>query len=135
MTAVGVVSIGVGVLALCGRLATIVAPAANLRGFKRLIRTNGRMRVVGVVAVTLGATMVWAGASEESTLASVLSVVGWAIVVAGTLAGVVFPSAYRALVNKTLPSDASASLTLLRIRGLLGIIASVLLIYFGARAL
>ena len=46
--AVGIVSIAVGVLGLWGRIPLVVAPAANLRWIKGAIRTNGRIRVLGV---------------------------------------------------------------------------------------
>ena len=135
MSAVGVVTIAVGVLALCLRATTLVAPAATLRWFTGAISTNGPIRVMGTCAVILGATMAWAGASEDSTLASILSFAGWALVVMCTLGTVLFPVAYRALFNAAMPSDGNTKLTLLRMRGLAGVIASVVLIYFGARAL
>ena len=135
MSAVGVVSITVGVLALCLRASTLVAPAATLRWFTRAISTNGPIRVMGTCAVILGATMAWAGAAEDSTLAFILSFAGWAFVVMCTPAMVLFPGAYRALFNVAMPSDASTTLTVLRMRGVTGVIAGGLLIYFGARAL
>ena len=135
MSAVGVVSITVGLLALCLRASTLVAPAATLRWFTGAIRTNGPIRVMGTCAVVLGAMMAWAGASEDSTLAFILSFAGWALVVMSTPAMVLFPGAYRALFNAAMPSDASTTLSLLRMRGLAGVLASVVLIYFGARAL
>lgn len=106
-----------------------------MRWFKGVISTNGRLRAMGAVMLTLGATLIWAGASEESGLASVLSVVGWALVVIATLALLLFPAAYRAVANSFLPSEPSGSLTAWRIRGLIGVIIGVLLIYFGALSL
>ncbi len=135
MSAVGIVSIAVGVVAVCVRGALLVAPAATLRWFKGTIGTNGRIRVLAAFALTLGATMVRAGASADSGLADVLSVFGWVIVGISTPALVLFPGAYLALANAILPSDPSASLTGWRLRGLAGVIAGVLLIYFGALAL
>ena len=79
--------------------------------------------------------MAWAGASEYSGLARILSVGGWAIVAISTLALVLFPAAYRAIAEAVLPSDADADLTGWRIRGLAGVILGGLLIYFGALAL
>ncbi len=134
MSAVGVVSIAMGVLFLCLRASTLVAPAATLGWFQGVVKTNGPIRVAFGVVATLGATMAWAGASEDSTLAFVLSIAGFAWVGFGT-AVVLFPGALRAYVNKMLPSDAGASLTLWRFGGLKGVIAGVLFIYFGALAL
>lgn len=135
MSEVGVMSIVVGVVVVCSRAALLVAPAATLRWFEGVIATNGRIRVLGAVVLTLGVAMVWAGASEQSGLATVLSVVGWAIVGISTLALVLFPAAYRAIAEAVLPPAAEADLIGWRFLGLLGVSIGGLLIYFGALAL
>lgn len=137
MSEVGVVSIVVGVIVVCGRGALLVAPAATLRWFGGVIATNCGTRALGAIALTLGAAMVWAGASEHSGLATVLSVVGWIIVGISSLALVLFPGPYRAIAEAVLPSAADADADLLgwRIVGLLGISVGAILIYFGAVAL
>ncbi len=66
MSEVGVVSIVLGVVVVCGRGALLVAPAATLRWFEGVIGTNGRTRALGAVTLTLGASMAWAGALEHS---------------------------------------------------------------------
>ena len=108
VSAVGIVSIAVGVVAVCGRGLLLVAPAASLRWFKETIRTNGQIRILAAFALTLGATMVWAGASEDSVLATLLLVFGWVIVGISTPALVLFPGGYRAIADTILPSRASA---------------------------
>jgi hypothetical protein len=135
MSKVGLVSIAVGVLSVCNRGLLLVAPGATLRWIKRMIETSSRIRVLGAVVLILGATMVWAGASEDSVLATVLSVFGWAMVAMGTLVMMLFPGVYRAMANAVLPSDPSGSLLLWRFRGLAGVIAGVLLMYYGVLAL
>ena len=135
MSEVGVVSIVLGVVVVCGRGALLVAPAATLRWFEGVIGTNGRTRALGAVTLTLGASMAWAGALEHSGLVTILSVGGWAVVGISTLALVLFPAAYRAIAEAMLPSDANADLTRWRILGLAGVIIGGLLIYFGALAL
>ena len=137
MSEVGVVSIVVGVVEVCSRGALIVAPAATLHRFERVIATKGGTRALGAFALTLGATMVWAGASEHSGLATILSVVGWVIVGTSALGLVLFPGVYRALAEAVLPSaaDPDADLIGWRVVGLLGVSIGGLLIYFGALAL
>ncbi len=135
MSEVGVVSIVLGVVVVCGRGALLVAPAATLRWFEGVIGTNGRTRALGAVTLTLGASMAWAGALEHSGLATILSVGGWAVVGISTLALVLFPAVYRAIAEAVLPSDTDADLTGWRILGLAGVIIGGLLIYFGALAL
>ena len=140
MSAVGIVCIAAGVLGVCRGGPLLVAPAAFLRWFKETFSTDGRVRVLGVFLLIFGATMVWAGASEEQStlravLAFILFLLGLATVGIATPWLVLFPGTYRALVNAIVPSDASGSLILWRMAGLAGLILSVLLIYFGARAL
>ena len=79
--------------------------------------------------------MAWAGASEDSGLATFLTVFGWGLLGLSALALVLFPGIYRAMANAFLPSDTSGSLFLWRVRGLAGTLAGVLIIYFGALAL
>ena len=135
MSEVGVVSIVLGVVVVCSRAPLLVAPAATLRWFEGVIATNGQTRALGAVTLTFGAAMVWAGASEHSGLATILSVGGWAVAGTSTLALVLFPAVYRAIAEAVLPSDADADLTGWRILGLAGVFIGGLLIYFGALAL
>ena len=135
MSEVGIVSIVLGVVVVCSRGALLVAPAATLRWFESVVATNGRTRALGAVALTLGASMTWAGASEHSGLATILSVAGWAIVGLSTLALLLFPAAYRAIAEAALPSDLDEDLTGWRFLGLFGALIGGLLIYHGALAL
>ena len=135
MSAVGVVSIVFGVVVVCSRGPLLVAPAQTLRWLLGVIGTNGSVRALGIVALALGAAMVWAGDSEHSELATILWLAGWAIVGVSTLLLLVFPAVYRAIVESMLPSEADADPTGLRILGLAGVIIGGLLIYFGALAL
>ncbi len=134
MSAVGIVTIALGVLMMCGRVPLLVAPEATLRWFKETIASNGRLRTLGAFPVTLGAAMVWAGASEDSGLGTFLTVFGWGFLGASALL-VLFPGVYRAMANRFLPSDTSGSLFLWRFRGLAGTLVGMLVIYFGALAL
>jgi hypothetical protein len=135
MSAVGVVSIAVGAIVVANRGLLLLAPAATLAWFKGIVETNGRIRALGAFVLALGATMAWAGASEESVLATILTVLGWLFVGVGTLALVLFPDVYRAVANAVLPRDPSRNLFLWRFRGLVGVVAGAVLIYYGALAL
>jgi hypothetical protein len=137
MSEVGIVSIVLGVVVVCSRGALVLAPAATLRWFAGVISTNRRIRILGVVTLALGGTMVWAGASEHSGLATILSVAGWGVVGLSALALLLFPGAYRAIAEALLPLEAAvdADLGAWRSLGLLGVIMGGLLIYFGALAL
>ena len=100
MSAVGIVSIALGVVGVCTQGSLLVAPAATLRWFNGTIRTNGRMRVLGTFYLTLGATMVWVGVSEGSTLlAFILFLFGLGIVGIIAPLTVLFPGFFRAFIN------------------------------------
>ena len=133
MNTVGIVTIALGVLVVCGRGTLLVAPAPTLRWLKETIASNARTRMLGAFAMALGAAMAWAGTSEDSGLATFLTVSGWVVLVISALALVLFPGIYRAMANAFLPSDTSGSLFLWRVRGLAGTLAGVLIIYFGTQ--
>lgn len=135
MSEVGVVSIVVGVVVVCGRGALLVAPAATLHWFEDAIATNGRTRALGALILTLGAAMIWAGASDHSGLATILWVFGWVVAGISTLALVLFPAVYRAIAKAVLPSTTDGDLFRWRFVGLVGVFIGGLLIYFGAVAL
>ncbi len=135
MNPVGIVTIALGVLVVCYRGTMLVSPAPILRWFKETVASNGQLRTFGSFLVTLGAAMAWAGASEDSGLATFLTVFGWGLLGLSALALVLFPGIYRAMANAFLPSDTSGRLFWWRFRGLAGTLGGVLVIYFGALAL
>ena len=131
---VGIVSIAVGVFGVCIRGPLLVAPAATLRWVEGMVRSNSLTRAFFSFLLTLGATMVWAGLTEETALAAILGIVG--LVAVGIAAVVVlFPGAFRVLAMSVLDSPLGGALLLWRVAGLAGLIISLLFIYFGALAL
>ena len=135
MSAVGIVTIALGVLSVCESGAPLVAPEAYFGWLKETIASNARTRMLGAFVMALGGAMVWAGTSEDSGLATFLTVSGWVVLVISALVLVLFPGIYRAMANPFLPSDTSGSLFWWRFRGLAGTLVGVLIIYFGALAL
>ena len=134
MTAVGIVTITLGVLVVCGRGGLLVAPEATLGWFKETIASNARLRTLGAFLMALGAAMVWASASEDSGLGTFLTIFGWGILGISALLLVLFPGVYRAIANPFMPSDTSGFF-LWRFAGLVGTLIGVLIIYFGVLAL
>ena len=134
MNTVGIVTIAFGVSILCGRGTTLVAPALTLRWFKETIASNARIRMLGAFVMALGGAMVWAGTSEDSGLATFLTVSGWVVLVSSALVLVLFPGVYRAIANPFMPSDTS-NFFLWRCAGLASVPVGVFIIYFGVLAL
>ena len=135
MSAVGIVTIALGVLGVCEGGGPLVAPEAYFGWLKETIASNARIRMLGAFVMALGGAMVWAGTSEDSGLATFLTVLGWVMLVISALVLVLFPGVYHTIANPFMPSDTSGSLFLWRVRGLAGILAGVLIIYFGVLAL
>ena len=134
MNRVGLASIILGVLIVCGRAPFLFVPHAALHRVRWLVDTNGRLRALGAFIVGLAAALVWAGGVEDTGLATVLTVLGWAMGAASVPLLLLFPGAYRSMVNTMLPGDASESMFLWRFAGLFGSTIGVLLIYFGVLA-
>ena len=134
MNAVGIVTIALGVLVVCYRGTLLVAPAPTLRWLKETIASNARTRMLGAFAMALGAAMAWAGTSEDSGLATFLTVLGWVVLVSSALVLVLFPGVYRTIANPFMPSDTS-NFFLWRCAGLAGLPVGVFIIYFGVLAL
>ncbi|MEE2776556.1 MAG: hypothetical protein VYE73_07305 [Acidobacteriota bacterium] len=135
MSQVGMVSIVVGLVAVGMRLPQAVAPAASLRWLRKMARSGGRTRALGALMAAFGATMVWAGGSEDTTLATVLTVAGWGILGLSVPALIVFPTSFRALVEWFYPESAPGRETFLQMRGVFGVVVGAFLVWFGWQAL
>ena len=90
--------------------------------------------MLGAFVMALGGAMVWAGTSEDSGLATFLTVSGWVVLVSSALVLVLFPGVYRAIANPFMPSDTS-NFFLWRCAGLASVPVGVFIIYFGVLAL
>ena len=134
MSAVGIVTIALGVLGVCEGGGPLVAPEAYFGWLKETIASNARIRMLGAFVMALGGAMVWAGTSEDSGLATFLTVSGWVVLVSSALVLVLFPSVYRAIANPFMPSDTS-NFFLWRCAGLASVPFGVFIIYFGVLAL
>ena len=134
MSAVATATISLGLLVVCTRGPLAVAPAAALRSFRRLIATNDRTRIFGAFLVMLGAAMIWAGTTEDSTLASLLTLAGLVTSPIGTLVAI-FSGWYRELAGAILPALDDESLPGWRLIGILGTSAGLVVIYVGVLAL
>ena len=135
MNAVGIVNIVVGALFLVSRVSSLVAPAKMLTWFRNVISTNRGVRTVGAPILVLGLTMIGAGYSQDSGLATVLFYVGIIFVGMSTFLLLLFPGVYRFMVESMMPEDTSGVMNFIRFKGLTGVIVGGLFIYFGVQAL
>ena len=133
MSAVGVVSIALGLLIVCIRGPLVVAPGAWLRWFRWQIETNNRVRMLAAFVLVPSAAMVWAGTTDDSTLAGVLMIWGAFGLVMGPIL-VVFPGPYRTFASGFLPAAEEERLPGWRLLGILNVVGGSLLIYVGVLA-
>jgi len=135
MSAVGIVSIAVGLLIMVSRGLLVLAPAATLRWFGGIIQSEANTRIFGTCVLLVAAPMIWAGASEPSGLATVLFIFGVFIVVVSLPALVFFPRAYMAIADGFLPADSDTGLFAWRMLGLAGVVIGAALFMAGLHAL
>jgi len=131
MSSVGIVYIVFGSFIVISRGLIVVAPATTLRWVKDMIRTETRVRTLGLYALVLSALMIWAGASEDNVLAGVLLIFGLFFLLIAIPWLVFFPRSYMEFANSFLPSN----LMRWRVLGLLGAIVGLVLVHFGLGAL
>jgi len=134
MGVVGIVTIVSGLLIVCTRGPLAVAPAATLRCARGLVATDRPTRILGVITLVLAAAMVWAGATEDSSFASLVFVVGLWVAAAGMFL-VFLPGGYRGVVRFLLPEVVTGRLLGWRLLGVLGTSIGLALIVVGVRAL
>ena len=125
MSAVGIVTIALGVLGVCGSGGLLVAPEAYFGWLKETIASNARIRMLGAFVMALGGAVVWASTSEDSVLGIFLTIYGWVCLAFSAPLMVLFPGVYLAIVKTLVPSEPSGNLTLWRLRGLAGVVAGL----------
>ena len=124
-----------GVLICCRRGPLLLVPAASLRLFGEVVKTESRARMLGTVAVLIALLMIWSGSDENSGLASLMFILGVLILVATIPALVLFPRVYMSVVGSMLPADSGTNLFGWRIYGLVNIIIGVAFFRAGMVAL
>ena len=134
MSAVGIVTIALGLLIAVSRGSLVVFPAATLRWFEERIKTETRTRLIGIYALPVPGLMIWAGASEDSGLAGVLLILGLFMLVASAWL-VLLPRSYMEFCGAFLPPEPGSNLRRWRMIGLLGVAFGAVFIYFGWLAL
>ena len=134
MSAVGVVSIALGLLVVCGRGPLVVAPAAWLRWLRGLIETNKTTRIFAAFLMVISAAMVWAGTADATALAVILRLWGLLGLVLASLM-VISPGPWREFASAFFPAVGDTRLPGWRMIGVLNVIVGSLLVYFGVLAL
>jgi uncharacterized protein YjeT (DUF2065 family) len=135
MSPVGVASIALGIVIFFSRAALMLVPARFLGWFGGVIEKRTGVRIFGLFLLVLGGALMWAGSTQQSGLASILSIFGWWTVGASVIALILFPNIYRELAQALLPMEGEENLPGWRFIGGLGMLVGLALIYYGALAL
>ena len=131
MDALAITCIVVGILIIVMRAPLIFAPRATLRAYDRVIfSTNARCRAFSVV-IALVAMTVFLLPFDDGPLAGFLYAAGW-IMAGGAVFILVLPSIFRGVWRSMFSFvENSVPTPFLLVRGVLGVLAGVALIYVG----
>ena len=131
MDSLSVTCIAVGILIIAMRAPLIFAPRAALRFYDRvLFSTNVRCRAFSVVIAIVAVTLLLL-AFDNGPLAGFLYVAGW-ILAGGTVFILVRPSIFRGFWRSMFSFvEHSVPAPFVLVRGVLGVLAGVALIYVG----
>ena len=131
MDSLSVICIGVGILVIVSRGPLIFAPSATLRFYDRwLFSTNARCRALGVVIATV-AMALFLLPFGDGPLAGFFYAVGW-LAAAEALWFCVLPDSVRRVVNAIYSFlENSIPAPVLRVFGVLGVLAGLAFIYVG----
>ncbi len=131
MDAFAITCIVVGILIIVMRMPLIFAPRATLRAYDRvLFSTNARCRAFSVV-IAIVAMAVLLRPFEGGPLAGFLYAAGW-IMAGGAVFILALPSIFRGFWNTMFSFvEHSVPAPFLLVRGVLGVLAGVALIYVG----
>ncbi len=131
MNSVGMVCILIGSIIVLSRAMIVVAPVASLRWFNELIAKEARVRMMGICSLFMPALLIWAGTSEDTTLAGVLLIFGLFFLIVAIPWLVFFPRSYIEFSRSLLPTNLLAW----RLLGVLGVIVGLVLVNIGMDAL
>ena len=128
MDSVSIASVVLGVILIVTRAPFVIAPAAGIRFFRRMIQSDTGGRVLGLFVGLLGAGGLWASWSPESGLAVTIAF----IACVATLACVwllIAPAGYRALFDSFVESAGDGETT--RVLTGIGVLVGMLFVHLG----
>ncbi len=99
-----------------------------------LIETNKTTRTFAAFLLIVSAAVVWAGTTDDTTLAVILRLWGLLGLVRAPLM-MIFPGPWREFIGAFLPAAGETRLPGWRLIGTLNVIVGSLLVYFGVLAL
>jgi uncharacterized protein YjeT (DUF2065 family) len=128
MSPIALVLVIFGLLIAITRAPFVVAPAATRAFYMKWFETDGRMRVLGVFLIAIGAALIWAGNSEDNTLAQICFGMGLFMTVLGAVFFILLPAPMRKWAAKIWSGFSEPAL---RILGFVAVIFGLALANYG----
>lgn len=118
-----------GLLIAITRAPFIIAPSTTRAFYLKWFETDARMRGLGVLVVALGAALIWAGGTDESTTAKICFGLGLFMAVLGTVFFILLPTPARNLSAKVWNSFSDPAL---RALGFIAVIFGLAVANYGS---
>ena len=127
MNRLALVSVVLGVLIILLRGPMIFAPEVVIERFKKLIITDARLRILGVILTLFGVVLIVSAWGVDHGAAYAVLVMGCLLAFAAFLLQVIFPSLYRQIADIVF----TFNLLFFRVVGVIGVALGLLFLYFG----
>ena len=128
MTPLALVLVIFGLLIAISRAPFIIAPGATRAFYLKWFETDARMRGLGLLVIALGAALIWAGGTDETTIAKICFGLGLFMVTLGAVFFILLPGLARTLSNRVWNSFSEP---VLRLIGLAAVIFGLAVAWYG----
>ena len=128
MNRLSVISIIIGIVAIVFRTPFIFTPEAAMKYFsEKVVSNNNRIRLFCLFLLVLGLAMIFAARESGLVIGKIIVVWGIFIAFISIVLMLIFPGAYRQIINYFSTVDSSV----LRAIGFLGVAIGAIFLYFG----
>ena len=130
ITGTDVTLLSLGVIIIVSRGPLVIWPAATRNVYHRLLKTNQRVRVFGLVLLPLATAMILANRGDPRDAAILLTGLGYLFICIVLVFLLIIPGIYRLIADTVLEAMDSV---MLRGVGVMAVIVGILLVYTGLR--
>ena len=126
MSGLGVVSVVLGILLIATRGPLIFMPEASTRFYRKVLRKEMLVRILGLFTAVLSLAMIAGAWGEEKSGAQIVMVLGWILAVAA-LCEMLFPSVVQAIMDVFLDANSAVA----RVVGVIAVALGFLFVCMG----
>ena len=132
MQELAIVSIALGVFIMVSRGPMALAPTGTLRGYRWVVETRGRVRLLGVWLAAVGLALAFFARDAETGAVRALFHVGWLLATVALVLGFGFTHAFQRASRAVIEfSSTSVHPNLLRLTGAIALGVGSLFIWVG----